>query len=217
MDTDSVRRQMVEQQIRTWDVSETSLLDLLDELPRHRFVPAGYRQLAYADVEIPLRHGEKMMRPLLEGRLLQSLALSTADTVLEVGTGSGYLSACIARQCARLVSIDLHDDFLGGAADILEELGIRNVTLQQRDALRDGLPDGTFDAIAITGSLPELDQGMITSLKPGGRMFVICGEMPIMEALLVTRGAETEWTQTSLFETCMPALRHVRKHSTFVF
>lgn len=217
MDTNAARQQMVDHQIRTWDVSEESLLNLLSELPRHRFVPDGYQQLAYADTQIPLRHGERMMSPSVEGRLLQALALAPQDKVLEIGTGSGYLSACIARQCAELVSIDLYDDFLSDAAEILAELGFSNVTLQQRDAIRDGLPEGLFDAIAITGSMPKLDEGLLASLKPGGRMFVICGETPIMDALLVTRGTGADWTQTSLFETCLPALRHVGEPSAFIF
>ncbi len=217
MDTDAARRQMVEQQIRTWDVDAAPLLSLLNALPRHRFVPRGYEALAYADMEIPLGHGEIMMQPAVEGRILQALEIEAQDRILEVGTGSGYLTACLARLGAEVVSVDLQADFTDSAKSLLDELAIANVSLQTRDAVREGLPAGEFDVVVITGSLPRFDKRLLASLTPGGRLFVVTGEAPIMDARIVVRGDGAHWTQSSLFETCLPRLRHVDEPSSFVF
>ena len=217
MDTDAARLQMVEQQIRTWDVFAAPLLNLMNDLPRHRFVPAGLEALAYADTEVPLGHGELMMRPALEGRLLQALEIEAEDRILEVGTGSGYLTACLATLGAEVVSVDLYDDFIESASARLDDLAITNVSLHQRDAVRDGLPEGTFDAIVVTGSLPRLDKQLLKSLRPGGRLFVVVGEAPIMDAQIVVLGDGAEWTRSSLFETLLPRLRHVEPPPKFSF
>jgi protein-L-isoaspartate(D-aspartate) O-methyltransferase len=217
MNTDTVRRQMVEQQIRTCDVSDVLLLDTLEQLPRERFVPDAFRQLAYADTEIPLPHGECMMRPSVEGQLLQALELEAEDRVLEIGTGSAYLTACLSRLAGEVLSVDLHADFLDRAGKLLDELQIRNVTLQQRDVVREAYPDGRFDVVAITGSMPTLDERLLQHLEPGGRLFVVTGAAPIMEAQLVLRGADDSWHRSSLFETLLPRLRNIEEPPAFAF
>lgn len=217
MNTDAVRRQMVEQQIRTSDVTEIPLLKILEELPREQFVPDAFRLLAYADTEIPLPHGECMMRPSVEGQLLQALELEAEDRVLEVGTGSGYLTAALARLAGHVLSVDLHQDFLERARTVLDELEICNVELQQRDIIGNGLPDGRFDAIAITGSMPALDETFLQHLEPGGRLFVITGDAPVMVAELITQGSDSSWHRSSLFETWLPRLQHIREPSAFRF
>ncbi len=217
MNTDAIRRQMVEQQIRTCDVTEVSLLRVLEQLPRERFVPDAYRQLAYADTEIPLAHGECMMRPSVEGQLLQALELEAEDRVLEVGTGSGYLTAALACLAGQVLSVDLHQDFLERAGAVLDELDISNVELQQRDVVSDGLADGKFDVIAITGSMPILDETYLQHLEPGGRLFVITGNAPIMVADLILHGSDGSWHRSSLFETYLPRLQHISEPSEFRF
>lgn len=217
MDTHAARLQMVEQQIRTWDVRAAPLLNLLGELPRHRFVPREFADLAYADTEIPLAHGELMMRPAVEGRLLQALAIGSQDRILEIGTGSAYLTACMACLGGEVVSVDLQADFVESAKALLAELAITNVALQQRDAIQQGFPEGEFDAIVVTGSLPRIDRGWLKSLKADGRLFVVTGEAPSMEAKLVVRDQNADWTETSLFETWLPRLRHVAEPSSFTF
>lgn len=217
MDTTLARRQMVEQQIRTWDVTDDLVLEVVSELPREDFVPPELRHVACADTALPLPHGEEMMRPSVEGRLLQALELEPEDEVLEIGTGSGYLAACLAKLSRQVVSTDLHADFIEAAGARLEALGIDNVSLQRRDVMRDGLPEGRFDAIAVTGSLPVFDDRLAASLKPGGRLFVVIGDHPVMEAWLITRGSDDQLVRKSLFETSLKRLRNVPEPSRFAF
>lgn len=217
MNSEFARRQMVEQQIRTWDVLEEELLDLFRSVPREDFVPAAWRRLAYAEAEIPLGHGERMMRPSVEGRMLQSLEIRGDASVLEIGTGSGFITACLARLARSVSSIDLYDDFLDAAADKLAAHDIDNVSLERRDAVVDGPPAGSFDAIAVTGSLPAPDERLVAALNPGGRLFVVIGEPPVMEARLYTRGDAGEASSTALFETCLPRLQNVPEPSHFSF
>ncbi len=217
MDSEFARRQMVEQQIRTWDVFEEELLDLFRSVPREDFVPSAWRRLAYAEAEIPLGHGERMMRPSVEGRMLQGLDIGSEDHVLEIGTGSGFITACLARLAHSVTSIDLYEDFLSAAADKLARHRLDNVSLERLDAVTDGPPDGAFDAIAVTGSLPAPDERLFAALKPGGRLFVVIGEAPVMEARLYTRGDTAEPSSTVLFETCLPRLQNVAEPSHFTF
>ena len=164
MNIDYARLQMVNQQVRGWNVYDEDVLAMLKELPREHFVPAGFESLAFADLAIPLGHGEHMMTPTLEGRLLQALGLSGSENVLEIGTGSGFMTACLASLGAKVTSVDIYDDFIEGAARKLESAGIDNVTLTQMDATRT-LPEGSFDAIAVTGSVQALDPRFVDADK----------------------------------------------------
>lgn len=205
MNTDFARQQMVEQQVRTWDVFDATILNVLSEVPREQFVAAGYEPLAFAETELPIGHGQLMMTPNVEGRLLQALDIQASDAVLEVGTGSGFLTACLATLAKSVSSIDIHDDFLESAAANLADSGIGNFELQIMDATQQ-IPDGTFDAIAITGSIEVFDSRYLMALKPGGRLFVVVGTAPIMEALLVVRSSDADWRTSKIFETELPAL-----------
>lgn len=205
MSKEIARSQMVRQQVRTRYVFDENILSLLEALPRDQFVPAQYEDLAYADVQLPLPHGQVMMTPGMEGCLLQSLELQATDNVLEVGTGSGFLSACLAGLSASVFSIDIFDDMLETAATNFARAGITNVTLEKMDATMT-LPEGLFDAIAVTGSVPSIDTSFIDRLAPGGRLFLIVGEAPLMEAFLIVRAQDSQWYGNSMFETAIPAL-----------
>ncbi|HYW03242.1 MAG TPA: protein-L-isoaspartate O-methyltransferase [Gammaproteobacteria bacterium] len=218
LDIERARRNMISQQVRAWEVLNQRVLEMLEQMPRERFTPERYRTLAYSDTQIPLAHGEVMMEPKVEGRLLQALDIQPGDRVLEIGTGTGYLTACLANLAGSVHSVEIHEDFLDPAAGRLRELGIENVTLDSEDAARGfSDPDRRFDAIAVTGSLPTLHYGFHRSLEIGGRLFVIVGTQPIMEALLITRMGEQEWSTESLFETDLPALRNLEAPSDFSF
>jgi protein-L-isoaspartate(D-aspartate) O-methyltransferase len=216
MSSELARRQMVDQQIRTWDVFDPAVLRLLSTMPRDRFVDPRFAHLAYADTEIPIGFGEKMLTPMIEGRLLQSLDISGEDSILEVGTGSGYMTACLARLGASVKSIDIHEEFLELAAQRLKSVGIGNADLSCIDATRE-LPEGKFDAIAITGSMPRFDERFLEALKPGGRLFVVVGDSPVMEAQLIVAGDDTGHTSSALFETDLKPLVNAVLPSPFRF
>lgn len=216
MNIDFARRQMVEQQVRAWEVSDPRVLEVLGELPREEFVPAGYESLAFADTAIPLPHGQRMLTPTVEGRLLQSLDLSAADEVLEIGTGSGFLTACLARLAGNVTSVDIFADLVEAADARLKGLDIGTVRLQQMDAMQ-ALPAGRFDAIAVGGSMPVFDRRLFDVLKPGGRLFVVVGTAPVMDARLVTRAEGDQPRVTSLFETSVPPLINAPAAPAFTF
>ena len=215
MNTDFPRQQMVRQQVRVWDVSNQQVLNVLGSVAREQFVPAGCEDVAYADTEIPLPHGHVMLRPNIEGKLLQALDLRAGDQVLEIGTGTGYLTACLARMSASVCSIDIHEEFIAAASRNLETAEVSNASVRCMDAMAE-LPDGEFDAIAVTGSVPRIDERFVNALKPGGRLFLVVGESPIMSALLITRDGD-ELQQTALFETDIPALENMAEVSAFSF
>lgn len=200
MNTDFARQQMINQQVRAWDVLDEHVLTCLNEVPRERFVPEGFEALAFADSEIPIGHGQMMMTPTVEGRVLQALGLVGGENVLEIGTGSGFLTACLANLSKHVTSIDIHEDFSSAAETKLESCEIGNVTLLAMDATQE-LPEGTFDAIAVTGSMQALDQRLLDALSPGGRLFVVLGDAPAMAATRITRADEDDWQRESLFET----------------
>lgn len=216
MNTEFARRQMVAQQIRTWDVSEPSVLEVLSELHRDQFAPSEFQDLAFADTEIPLPHGQLMMTPLVEGRLLQVLELEPQHTVLEIGTGTGFLTACLASLSAAVTSVDIFSDFVSMAGSKLADAGIENIELLCMDATIE-LPKGQFDAVAITGSLPVFDMRFVEAVKPGGRLFVIVGDPPVMDARIVTRIGENDWNTISVFETNLRPLINASRPSAFSF
>lgn len=200
MNTDFARQQMIDQQVRAWSVLDSKVLDALKAVPREQFVPEVFKSLAFADTEIPLGHAQMMMTPTIEGRLLQALGLAGDEKVLEIGTGSGFLTAVLANLSAEVTSIDIFDDFLSTAKHRLQDCDIENVALFTMDGTK-SLPDGTFDAIAVTGSMQFLDERLKNALNPGGRLFVVLGDAPAMTATRVTRVDANEWRMDTLFET----------------
>jgi protein-L-isoaspartate(D-aspartate) O-methyltransferase len=213
---EQARFNMIEQQIRPWDVLDQRALDTLAQTPREDFVPERYRNLAFSDVAIPLGHGEFMLKPNVEGRILQALALQPTDHVLEVGTGSGYLTACLARMTTSVVSVDIIADFTEDARRKLKARGLSNVMLHTGDASR-SWGKHRYQAIAVTGSVAKVDEIWRQSLSLGGRLFIVVGQPPIMEALLITRVGEREWTRESLFDTELPPLHGAAPVKTFEF
>lgn len=215
MDFEAARFNMVEQQVRPWEVLDQAVLDRLAATPRERFVPEEYRRLAYADTRIPLGGGDVMMPPREEGRLLQALALTPRDHVLEVGTGSGYLAALTAGLARRVTTVEVSPERKARAAGLLAEYG--NVEAIEGNAVRGWEAAAPYDAIAVTGSLPVLDESFLRQLKPGGRLFVVVGEEPAMEARLVTRTGAGDWATESLFETVLPPLAGAARPNRFEF
>lgn len=215
LNLDQARFNMVEQQIRTWDVLDPRVLEVMDQIPRHLFVPDQYRNLAYSDLQIPLGEGEVMLEPKLEGRILQALGTSPSEQVLEIGTGSGFFTACLANMAAHVTSVEIQPAFSEAARGRLTRQAVNNITLQVGDAAL-GWDDGRrYDAIAVTGSLPELHEGFHRSLTIGGRLFVVVGPGPIMEGLLITRVGEDQWATESILDTSIPPL--VNAPRTFRF
>ena len=194
---------MVEQQIRPWDVLEIRVLDVLARLPREAFVAESHRALAYADIELPLGNGQKMMKPVIEGRTLQALDLQPGDEVLEIGTGSGYLSACMGELAREVLSLEIDAELATTARARLDAAGLgNNVRIETADALSWDT-ERRFDAICVTGAVDVIPSRFAQWLRPGGRLFVIRGRSPVMEAVLVKADGTTE----SLFETDIDYLR----------
>ena len=217
IDVERARFNMVEQQIRPWEVLDQEVLDLLFAVRREEFVPAQYRSLAFVDTEIPLGHGEKMLAPKIEARMVQALAVKPGDRVLEVGTGSGYMTALLAKRGAHVYSVEIIPEFSAQAAAKLEAHGITNVTLEVGDAARGWGRHAPYDVIVLTGSVPVLADAFERSLNSGGRLLAVIGEAPAMEARLVTCTAPDTYNSIGLFETCIPALRNAPQPERFVF
>lgn len=216
MNIEIARQKMIEQQVRAWDVLEPEVLDVLRRIPRENFVPRDFVALAFADTEIPIGHDESMMTPTVEGRVLQSLELRGSENVLEIGTGTGFVTACLAELGHHVTSIDIHEDFLKRAAENLADAGFDNVNLKHMNAMQE-LPQGKFDAIAVTGSIEMFDMRLVGALRIGGRMFVVVGKGPVMDARLVRRTGESDWDSKSLFETDLGALVNGRQPPQFQF
>jgi len=215
-DVASARRQMIEQQVRAWDVLDAAVLTVMERVPREEFAPPAYRGLAFADMCVPLGHGQAMLAPMLEGRILQSLAIQPEERVLEIGTGSGYFAACLGGLARQVRSLEIFPDLADAARDNLARTGVGNVGVETLDAMTLA-SDGEYDVIALTASLPVHDPRFERALAVGGRMFVVVGEGPVMEARLVTRIGPDEWLRENLFETAMDPLVHATRPSRFVF
>jgi protein-L-isoaspartate(D-aspartate) O-methyltransferase len=205
MNTETARQQMVEQQIRTWDVFDPGVLDAFQSTPKDRFVPADCTEVAYADTEIPLPNEQCMLRPSIVGRILQSVDIKPSDELLEIGTGTGYLTACLSKLAASVLSIDIYAEFIEAARVRLADVDARNTTLECMDAAKE-LPVGPFDVVVMTASVPTLDERFVNLLKPGGRLFVVIGDAPLMRATLITRGDADETIVETRFETNVPRL-----------
>ncbi|MEO8460768.1 MAG: protein-L-isoaspartate O-methyltransferase [Dokdonella sp.] len=208
MNLDSARINMVENQVRPWEVLDARVLDALGSIRREQFVPDSYRNLAYADTALPIGHGEVMLKPVIEGRLLQALAIEPGERVLEIGTGSGYLTACIAQLAGEVLSIEQHADLADAARARLDRAGIRNVRIDTAEAIHALDLHEQFDAVAIGGAVHALPERFRRWVAPGGRLFAVVGDSPAMQAQLHSRTDDTHWTVTSLFETDIPYLAH---------
>jgi protein-L-isoaspartate(D-aspartate) O-methyltransferase len=202
---EQARHNMVEQQIRPWEVLDPRVLECFSFVPREKFVPAQHAALAFSDVELPLAHGEMMMKPVLEGRMLQALQLKAEDEVLEIGTGSGFITACLAHLSRSVHSIDIHADFVVSAKEKLHALGFNNVSAETADALN-YQSNRQYDAICVTAAVEKIPDHFLQWLKPAGRLFIVRGYSPAMEALCVTRIGDS-FSEESLFETDIAYLR----------
>ena len=217
MNFDQARFNMIEQQIRTWEVLDPKVLDLLHEVRREDFVPPEHKALAFADLELPLGHGEAMMQPKVEARIVQELALQPHETVYEVGTGSGYLTALLARNARHVTSAEIHPDLKARAAANRAAAGIANVTRLEGDSAARPLAEGTYDAIVITGSLPVLPSAFLERLAPNGRLIAILGDAPAMKATLVQQPTPGSHPSVELFETVLKPLVNAPQPSRFRF
>jgi len=217
MNFEQARHNMIEQQIRPAEVLDQKVLDVIAATPREDFVPLSYRNLAFVDMLIPLDHGQAMWTPIMEGRMLQALALRSTDNVLEVGTGSGYTAAMLAKLGRRVTTVEINPELARQAQQNLNRHGGRDVTLEIGDASRDWESDAPYDAIVIGGSVPLMPDAYTHRLKIGGRLFAIVGDAPVMECILITRLGDREWTQEALFETDVPALVNAPQPQRFVF
>ena len=220
MNIEQARINMVEQQVRTWDVLDPAVLKLLSEIPREDFVPDAFRQLAFADIEIPLADGQAMMPPRVEARMTQALQIQPHELVLEVGTGSGYVTALLGRLARRVISVEISRTLHEQAKARLTSMGYGHAQVEFGDASK-GWPAGSdnalYDVIAVTGSTPVFTDVFQRQLKLGGRAFLIVGEAPAMEARLITRTGEHEWSYESLFETVVAPLEGAPEPQRFVF
>ena len=216
MQTADAREQMIEQQVRAWDVLDERVLDVMRQVPRELFVPDGQRYRAYADAEVPLLHGQHMLRPSVVGRLLQGLLPQPHEQVLEIGAGTGFITACLRAMSARVRALEIYPELAESARRNLAALGVRDAEVLDGNALY--FESGTrFDAIAITASLPLYEARFQRMLTLGGRLFIVVGEAPIMDARLVTRTAEDNWSTQSLFETVIDPLVDAARPAQFTF
>jgi len=221
MDFEQARFNMVEQQVRTWEVLNQEVLDLLFRIKREDFVPDAYRAIAFTDMEIPIGEGQLMMAPKMEARIVQELALKPTDRVLEIGTGSGYLTALLASRAATVTSVEYYDAFSRNAAANLSRANIHNAILKVGDGAESPTAfTGTgekFDAIVLTGSVPTLPQAYLDALADNGRLFAIVGDAPVMKAMLYTRTGEKAFARSEIFETVIAPLIHAKQPSRFDF
>ncbi len=215
MNIEQARFNMIEQQIRPWEVLDPAVLDLLFVVKREDFVPAAYRSLAFADMEIPLGHGQAMLAPKIEAKLLQELGVKKTDKVLEIGTGSGYMAALLAARAEHVVTVELVPELADMARRNLEQAGVANVTVETGDGAQGWSHRGPYDVIVLSGSVPALPGALLKQLRVGGRLAAIVGEAPVMEAQLVTCTAEGVYNTVNLFETVVPALANTEAKSAF--
>ncbi len=216
MNTDALREQMIEQQVRAGEVLDERVLDAMRDIRREVFAPEGYRQVAYADASMPIAHGQSMLPPIIHGRILQALATNPEDTGLLVGTGTGYLAACLGRLASRIRALEIFPELAEQTRSNLLTVAINNVGVEVGDGMQLN-EQSVYDVIAITGSLPLYDERFQRALRIGGRMFVTVGQEPVMEAWKVTRIGEREWQRESLFETVIDPLINAPRPPRFVF
>jgi protein-L-isoaspartate(D-aspartate) O-methyltransferase len=214
---DVARDSMIKTQMRTWDVRDERVLDLIARMPREDFVPKAHRNLAFVDMNIPLGHGEVMMAPKLEARLLQELEIDLKDKILEIGSGSGYMTALLASLGRHVVSVEIRPEFTAAAATVLAHHGARNITLENGDGARGWDRQKPYDVILLTGSTPLLPETFQESLTVGGRLIAIVGTAPAMDVRRIRRLDEHAFEEKSLFETVLPILQNALEPAKFVF
>lgn len=217
MDMEQARFNMIEQQIRPWEVLDPEVLALLSVVKRENFVPAASKSLAFADVELPLVNGAAMLEPKIEARLLQEAAVKKTDKVLEVGAGSGYMAALLAARAEYVITVDIDPALVSMAKDNLAKAGVANVTVEQGDAINGWPTKAPYDVIVVSGSLPALPESLLKQLKVGGRLVAIVGELPVMSAQLVTRTGDDTFNTVNLFETVASSLKNAAPRKQFVF
>jgi protein-L-isoaspartate(D-aspartate) O-methyltransferase len=220
MPRETARFNMIEQQIRTWEVLDPRVLTLLNEVPRENFVPREYAGLAFADIEVPIGHGQTMLQPKLEARMLQALNVQSHQTVLHVGTGSGYFAALLASLAKHVISLEINSELSAQAAHHLAQNHIKNISLFVADGAFgrvDKLNQTFYDVIVYTASSPTEPAGVRQQLSIGGSMLIVLGRAPVMQATLIQRVSETGYRQNVLFETCIPALENAPQADTFEF
>ena len=211
------RYNMIMQQIRPAEVLDSRVLDAMEQIPRDAFVPADYKGLAYSDTNIPLDHGQCMLKPIMEGRILQALNVQPGEKVLEIGTGSGYFTALLCKLGGQVTSIELHQTLLDQAKTNLDNQGVTAAKLIQGDGSNGWADNAPYDVIVVTGSMPLYNEALQQQLSVGGRLCVIVGEAPNMSVQLVTRISETQWSTEPLYETVVPALENCQQPDKFVF
>jgi protein-L-isoaspartate(D-aspartate) O-methyltransferase len=221
MNNDIARFNMIEQQIRPWDVLDGQVLSLLSVVKREDFVPMAHKALAFVDMEIPLatpsKDGQVMLAPRVEARFLQDAAIQATDKVLEIGTGSGYMAALVAKQAASVLSLEIDAGLAQQARTNLQAAGITNVEVRQADGSQGAPADGPFDVIFLSGSVPEVPQALLNQLKTGGRLLAVVGEDPVMRASVITRTGDQQWQTSEPWDTLAPRLQGFPEHNRFSF
>lgn len=217
MDMEQARFNMIEQQIRTWEVLDPEVLDLLAAVKRECFVSAAHQPLAFADIELPIGNGQTMLQPRIEARILQEVAVRNTDIVLEVGAGSGYMAALLASKAEYVYSVEIDPVLAENARRNLQQAGVANVSVETGDASGGWPAHGPYDVIVISGSLPELPEAFLQQLKIGGRLAAFIGEAPAMQARLTTRTSDQAFNTINLFETVVAPLSTAKQRQRFVF
>jgi protein-L-isoaspartate(D-aspartate) O-methyltransferase len=217
MNFETARHNMIEQQIRPWQVIDPVTLDTLEAVPRENFVNDSLKESAFSDVELPIGHNQVMLPPKMEAKILQAVQIKETDKVLEVGTGSGYMTALIAHLADSVTTVEIHEDLSNTAKERLQNEGYNNINFVVADAANGYDQDGPYDVIILTGSVPSLPENFKNALKAGGRLFAVIGTAPVMEATLMTRISGTQFATEGLFETEIPELENVAKPNSFTF
>jgi len=217
MNIEQARFNMIEQQIRTWEVLDQDVLSLLSVVKREDFVPAAYRSMAFVDTQVPLPHGQSMLEPKVEARLLQELAVQRHERVLEIGAGSGYMAALLAHKAQHVTTVEVVPDLARLASENLKRAWVMNATVVAADASAGLMVDGPFDVIVLSGSVADVPRALLSQLKPGGRLTAVVGQLPIMRAVLMTRSGDAGHATVELFDTVAPRLGGFGEPSRFVF